>query len=81
MEASLIWIGFKELLIERFTPKYYKLLERINLVQMKHIRSVKVYVRNFNTKINATPRMEEFAKKCMFLMLVAEDMILRRYFW
>ena len=67
MVASLTWIGFKELLIERFTPKYQDLREGMNLVQMRHTKSLKAYVHDFNAQMNATPKMYEFAKKCIFL--------------
>ena len=67
MVANLTWVGFKELLIERFALEYQKLCEGINLVQMRHIGSLKAYVRNFNAQMNATPKMDEFAKKCIFL--------------
>ena len=39
----------------------------MNLVQMRHTGSLKAYVRNFNAQMNATPKMDEFAKKCIFL--------------
>ena len=67
MVASLTWVGFKELLIERFTLEYQELCEGMNLVQMRHTSSLKAYVRNFNAQMNATPKMDEFAKKCIFL--------------
>ena len=67
MVANLTWVGFKELLVERFTPEYQELREDMNLVQIKHTRSLKTYVRNFNAQMNATPKMDEFAKKCIFL--------------
>ena len=65
--ANLTWIGFKELLVDRFTLEYQELRKGINLVQMRHIGSLKAYVRDFNAQMNATPKMDEFAKKCIFL--------------
>ena len=65
--AKLNWIGFKELLVDRFMPEYQELQEEINLVQMKHTGSFKAYVRNFNAQMNRTPMMDKFAKKCIFL--------------
>ena len=41
--------------------------EDMNLVQMRHTRSLKAYVCNFNAQMNATPKIDEFAKKCIFL--------------
>ena len=67
MVANLTWVGFKELLVERFTPEYQELREGMNLVQMRHTGSLKAYVRDFNAQMNATPKMDEFAKKCIFL--------------
>ena len=67
MVANLTWVGFKELLVERFTPEYQELCEGMNLVQMRHTRSLKAYVHDFNAQMNATPKMDEFAKKCIFL--------------
>jgi hypothetical protein len=34
--ANLTWVGFKDMLSERFTPEYQELRESMNLVQMKH---------------------------------------------
>src|ERR1700738_1744885 len=65
--ASLTWIGFKELLVDRFAPEYQELREGMNLVQMRHTGSLKAYVRDFNAQMNATPKMDEFAKKYIFL--------------
>ena len=65
--AGLTWVGFKELLVDRFTPEYQELREGMNLVQMRHTGSLKAYVRDFNAQMNATPKMDEFAKKCIFL--------------
>ena len=66
MVASLTWVGFKELLVERFMPEYQKLCEGMNLVQMRHTMSFKAYVLDFNTQINATPKIDKFAKKYNF---------------
>ena len=67
MAASLTWIGFKEFLVDRFTPEYQELQEGMNLVQMKHTGSLKAYVCDFYVQMNATPTMDEFAKNCIFL--------------
>jgi hypothetical protein len=55
------------LLVDRFTPEYQELREEMNLVQMRHTWSFEAYVRNFNAQMNATPKMDEFAKRCIFL--------------
>ena len=34
---------------------------------MRHTGSFKAYVCDFNAHMNATPKMDEFAKKCIFL--------------
>ena len=34
---------------------------------MRHTGSLKAYVRDLNAQMNATPKMDEFAKKCIFL--------------
>jgi hypothetical protein len=49
-----------KLVNNRFTPEYQELTEGMNLVQMKHTRSLKAYVRDFNAQMNATPKMDEF---------------------
>ena len=59
MAASLIWVGFKELLVERFTPEYQELREGMNLMQMRHTRSFKAYVHDFNAQMNATPKIDD----------------------
>ena len=66
MVASLTWVGFKELIVERFTLEYQELHEGMNLVQMRHTGSFRAYVCNFNAQMNATPMMDEFARKCIF---------------
>ena len=61
--ANLTWVGFKELLDERFMPEYQKLYERMNMVQRKHTWSLKAYMHNFNAQILiATPRMEKMLR-------------------
>jgi hypothetical protein len=67
LAANLTWVGFKELFVDRFTPEYQELREGMNLVQMRHTGSLKAYVRDFNAQMNATPKMDEFAKRCIFL--------------
>ena len=39
----------------------------MNLVQMKHTGPLKAYVRNLNAQIHATPKMDNFSRKCIFL--------------
>jgi hypothetical protein len=65
--ASLTWVGFKELISNRFTSKYQEWREGMNLVQMKQMGSLKAYVCDVNAQMNATPKMDEFSKKCIFL--------------
>jgi hypothetical protein len=67
LAANLTWVGFKELFVDRFTPEYQELWDGMNLVQMRHTGSLKAYVRDFNAQMNATPKMDEFAKRCIFL--------------
>jgi hypothetical protein len=63
----LTWVGFMELLVERFTPVYQQLCEGMNLVQMRLMGPLKAYVLDLNAPMNATPKMDNFAKKCIFL--------------
>ena len=67
MVANLTWVGFKELLVERFMSEYQELHEGMNLVQIRHTGSLKAYVHDFNAQMNATLKMDKFAKKCIFL--------------
>jgi hypothetical protein len=67
LAANLTWVGFKELLVDRFTLEYQELREGMNLVQMRHTGFLKAYVHDFNAQMNATPKMDEFAKRCIFL--------------
>jgi hypothetical protein len=67
LAANLTWVGFKELFVDRFTPEYQELREGMNLVVIRHTGSLKAYVRDFNAQMNATPKMDEFAKRCIFL--------------
>ena len=66
-ERSGTGVGGK-LVNNRFMPEYQKLMEDMNLVQMKHTRSFKACVHDFNAQMNATPKMDEFSKKCIFLV-------------
>jgi hypothetical protein len=56
-----------ELLVERFTLVYQKLCEGMNLVQMRFTWPLKAYVLDLNAPMNVTPKMDNFAKKCIFL--------------
>jgi hypothetical protein len=59
-------------------PKYHELQEGLNLVQMKDIRSFKAYVCDFNAVTNATIKMDEFSKKCIFLGLLQNWVVMPR---
>ena len=63
----MTWVGFMELLVKRFTPVYQQLCEGINLVQMRLMGPLKAYELDLNAPMNATPKMNNFAKKCTFL--------------
>jgi hypothetical protein len=63
----LNWVGFMELLVERFTPVYLSLCEGMNLVQMRLTGPLKAYELDLNAPMNATPKIDNFAKKCIFL--------------
>jgi hypothetical protein len=56
-----------ELLVERFTSVYQQLCEKMNLVQMRLTGPLKAYVLDLNVPMNATPKMNNFAKKYIFL--------------
>ena len=47
----------------------------MNLVQMRHPGSLKAYVREFNTQMNGTTKMDEFAKKCIVLGGVSKGVV------
>jgi hypothetical protein len=56
-----------KLLVKRFTPVYQQLYEGMNLVQMRLAGPFKAYVLDLNAPMNATPKMDNFAKKFLFL--------------
>jgi hypothetical protein len=56
-----------ELLVERFIPVYKQLCEEMNLVQLRLTGPLKAYVLYLNAPMNATPKMDNFAKKYIFL--------------
>jgi hypothetical protein len=60
--ATLTWVTFKELISNRFKSKYQDLREGMNWLQMKHVGSLKAYVLDFNSQINATPKMDELSQ-------------------
>ena len=67
-DGNSTWIGFKEILDDRFMREYQELQETMNLVQMRHTWFLKANVRKCaNVQMNATPKMDKFAKKCIFL--------------
>ena len=39
----------------------------MNFVQMRHTWSFKGFVHDLNAQMNATPKMDKFVKKCIFL--------------
>ena len=51
---------------------YQKLCEEMNLVQMMLTGPLKAYVLALNTPMNATPKMDNFAKKYVFLGVKAK---------
>jgi hypothetical protein len=65
--ANLTWINFKELLVDKFMREYQNLCEEMNLVQMRHTGLFTAYVRYLNTQINATPKINKFSRKYIFL--------------
>jgi hypothetical protein len=48
-------------------PVYQQLCKGMNLVQMGLMGPLKAYVLDLNAPMNATPKMNNFAKKCIFL--------------
>jgi hypothetical protein len=56
-----------ELFVKRSTPVFQKLCEEMDLVQMRLTGPPKAYVLDLNAPMNATPKMDNFAKKCIFL--------------
>jgi hypothetical protein len=63
----LTWVGFMKLLVERFTPVYQQLCEGMNLVQLRLTGFLNAYELDLDAPINATLKMDNFAKKCIFL--------------
>jgi hypothetical protein len=56
-----------KLFVKRFTSEYQELLEGLNLVRIWYTGPLKAYVLNLNAPMNATPKMDNFVKKCIFL--------------
>jgi hypothetical protein len=56
-----------KLLVERFTLVYQQLCEGMNLVQIRLTGPLKAYVLDLHAPMNATPKMDNFAKKYIFL--------------
>ena len=75
MVANLIWVGCKELIVERFKLEYQELHEGIYLVQTRHTRFFKAYVPNFNFPMNVTPKMNEFSMKGILLGGLKKSMV------
>ena len=61
-----------EFLVKRLTPEYQKLCEGMNLVQMRLTGPLKAHVLHLNAPMDATPRMDNLAKKCIFLGEIAK---------
>jgi hypothetical protein len=61
-----------KLFVKRFTPEYQELLEGMNLVQIWYTGPLKAYVLDLNAPMNVTPKMDNVAKKCIFLGEVAK---------
>ena len=43
-----------------------KVAQKMNLVQMKHIKTPKASIGDFNAQVNAKSKMDVFIKKCIF---------------
>jgi hypothetical protein len=56
-----------ELLVKRFTPVYQKLCKVMNLVQIRLMGPLKAHVLDLNAPMNATPKMNNFAKAKSFV--------------
>jgi hypothetical protein len=61
-----------KLFVKRFMPEYQELLEGMNLVQIWYTGPLKAYVLDLNAPMNVTPKMDNVAKKCIFLGEVAK---------
>lgn len=46
--------------------------QEMNLVQRRHTCSLKAYVCDVNAQMKVTPKMDEFAKKCIVVRGVAK---------
>jgi hypothetical protein len=56
-----------ELFVERVTPVYQQVCEGMNLVQMRLSWPLKAYEIDLNAPMNATPKIDNSTKKCIFL--------------
>ena len=72
MVTSLIWFGLMELFVKKFTPVYQKLCEGIHLVKMRLTGPLKAHALHLNAPMDATPKMDNLAKKCIFLGEIAK---------
>ena len=50
-----------------FTQKYQEMRKGMNLEHMMYTTSLKAYMRNFNAQINATPKMNKYDTRYIFL--------------
>ena len=66
MVASLTWVGFIEIIVKRFTLVYQNLCEGMNLAQIKLTGPLKAHMLDLNAPMNATPKIDTFAKKFLF---------------
>lgn len=69
---NLTWLGFKELISNRFTPKYQNIRDGVALVRLKQTKSLRGYVWEFNAHLNVRPKMDELAKKGHLLQWLAK---------
>jgi hypothetical protein len=53
--------------VDRFTPKYQEVREKMNLAQIRHTGSLKAYMCNLNAQMSVTLKMDKFGKKCILL--------------
>ncbi|KAL3692137.1 hypothetical protein R1sor_005788 [Riccia sorocarpa] len=65
--AALTWKEWKDMLILRFTVEYHEMRERVELNRLKQKGSVVSYVREFATRLERVPKMDEFSK-CSLLI-------------
>ncbi|KAL2630557.1 hypothetical protein R1flu_015243 [Riccia fluitans] len=67
------WVDWKQTLLNCFMPEYQELHDGMDLVRFRQTGSLVAYVREFTSILEGLPKMDEYAKRVIFLSGLKPD--------